>query len=204
MKKILNVVLVILFLLFIHLLSRYLVNEIYISNYNNAKYDTKIVNYLFIANSPESYVAHYNYGNDLYMQKKYKEAKKEYEQALKTTPLSKRCAVRYNLALSMLELVDYSDESKANAELEQIKKVLEGDNCANDQGTGDNSESQNLHDEIEKYQNKSDDGGNNDKDEPNVDEDDLKEKLDEQKEQAEEERNDMYDPNYSSYTGDKW
>jgi hypothetical protein len=203
MKKVLNVVLVLFILLFIHLLSRYLVNEIYISNYNNSKYDSKLVNYLFVINSPEPYVAHYNYGNNLYMQKNYKDAKEEFEKALNTAPLSKRCYVRYNLALSMLELVDYSNESKANSELEQIKKVLEGDNCANNQGTGDNSDSQNLHDDIEEYQNKSEDG-ESEKDEPNVDEEELKEKLDEQKDQAEEERNDMYDPNYSSYTGDKW
>ena len=134
MKKLLNVILVILIIIFVHLLSRYLVNEVFISNYNNEKYDSKVINYLFIINSPEPYVAHYNHGNDLYMQKRYKEAKKEFETALKTAPVSKRCYVRYNLALSMLELVDYSNESRANSELEQIKLVLEGDNCANGEG----------------------------------------------------------------------
>ena len=103
----------------------------------------------------------------------------------------------------MLELVDYSDEEGAKEELEKIKLVLEGDNCANGEGTGDNTDSQNLHDDIEEYQNKDNGDGKDKEEEINVDEEDLKEKLEEQKEQAEDERNDMYDPNHSSYSGDK-
>ena len=204
MKKVLGIILGILILLFVHLLSRYLVNEAYIRTYNSGNYDSNLVKVLFIVNYPEPYVAHYNYGNSLYMKKEYESAKEEFEDALKIAPREKRCYVRYNLALSMLELVDYSDEDKANEELDNIKKVLEGDNCANGEGTGDNSDSQNLHDEIEEYQNDDGSNGEGKEDEIDVNEEELKEKLDEQKEQAEDERNDLYDPNYSSYSGDKW
>ena len=107
MKKALYVILGILVLVFIHLLSRYLVNEAYIRTYNSGNYDSNLVKYLFIVNYPESYVAHYNYGNSLYMKQNYEEAKEEFEKSLSTAPREKRCFVRYNLALSMLELVDY-------------------------------------------------------------------------------------------------
>ena len=204
MKKVLGVILGILILVFIHLLSRYLINEAYIRNFNAGKYDSNLVKYLFIVNFPESYVAHYNNGDSLYMKKDYEGAKDEFEIALKTAPREKRCYVRYNLALSMLELIDYSDKENANEQLEEIKKILEGDNCANSAGSGDNSDSQNLHDEISDYQNDGNSNGEEKEEEIGVDEDELKEKLDEQKEQAEDERNDMYDPNYNSYIGDKW
>ncbi len=65
-KKILTIIEVLLLILLIKLVATFIINEIFIQNYNKGKYNTDNLKILSITNFPESYILHYNQGNTLY------------------------------------------------------------------------------------------------------------------------------------------
>ena len=100
---------------------------------------------------------YYNSGNELFEEENYEEAKLKYEKALDCFPNEKReCQIRINIALCMVKPIDVRkiDDSNINKvidTLENAKKVLLEEGCANDEGTGHSKDAQQLKDEIDKF-----------------------------------------------------
>ena len=215
-KKIGYVVFILFFLFFAHLSLRYFLNEVYIGKYNDGIYDNKIVNFLMFLNYPESYIAHYNKGNNLYQTEEYKEATDEYLIALETVPKSRKCMVIVNLSFAKFQLVDMENQDTIVRDLKAIQKILLQDNCATKDGKGTNKDAQNFYDEIEKLLNSQGQGqGDDDDDDDNDDDNDnpqdnpddykeLEEKLKKQQEQSFDERNRVDPREYEYYNGKKW
>lgn len=151
MKKIrqkkLIVILFILLIIGIFFIIKYSINDSYISGYNNKEYNEEKVKKLLFLNIQEKYIAHFNYGTSLYQNGKYDEAKKEFNEALVTVPKKRVCAVRVNIALSEIKLLD--KEVKVS-EIERIQKILLGNDCATKDHKGKDKKAQELYDELEK------------------------------------------------------
>ncbi len=192
MKKIIIIILSIISIIILHLSTRYIINEIYISKTNDGIYDDSLVNKLFIINYPETYIAYYNKGNSYYLQEKYNEAIDEYEKALKTVKKNRECKVRNNLALSYMKLLNLKSGIDDNSqeiynELEEAKKQVEP-NDPNDPNNPNDPKDPN---------------------EPTQEEKEIEEKLKEQqrqtqKEREEKEREANYINDFDYYTGKNW
>ena len=99
---------VVLALLFLKLLSAFVLNEIFISKYEKNQTDNGIIGINTLVNFPESYIVHYNLGIGYYVDKQFSKAVDEYNEALKTVPDERVCDVRLNLGLAMTPQVDTS------------------------------------------------------------------------------------------------
>lgn len=125
---------IILILIIIKLPATFLMNEKFISNYNNGIYRESEVKKFLYFNFIESYIANYNYGNVLYKNNNFDKAITEYKKALKRfPPEEKECSIRINLALAMLAKIDENDskDNKINA-LKDARKELCSDTCENE------------------------------------------------------------------------
>lgn len=125
---------IILILITIKLPATFLMNEKFISNYNNGIYRESEIKKFFYFNFIESYIAFYNYGNILYKNNNFDKAITEYKKALKRfPPKEKECSIRINLALAMLAKIDEND-SKDNKikSLQDTRKELCDDTCENE------------------------------------------------------------------------
>ena len=127
----------ILILLAFFLIFRHFINEAYIDRINKREYNSNLVNYLFYPNIPESYIPHYNLGNAAYENQDYDKAIHEYQLALGLFPSHpKECDIRVNLALSMLEKIDFADLSSSSKAEEAVnillsaREVLTEESCA--------------------------------------------------------------------------
>ena len=203
MKKIIIFVLVIISLFLFHLSIRYVINEAYISKSNKGYYNSSLVEQLFILNFPESYIAYYNKGNNLYNLEEYNDAILEYEKALKTVSKKRECKVRNNLSLSYMKILNLTKEDLID-DIEYIQDILLVNNCAaKDLVSGKDSNSQEIYNELEKLkQEKSSKGGstgdkdnnkenqNNNNNEDDSKEKELEEQLKEQQRQTQQDRND--------------
>ena len=69
-----RIVSLILILLAFFLFFRHFINEAYINKLDTREYDSKIENYLFYPNIPQSYIHHYNLGNAAYEPSDYHKA----------------------------------------------------------------------------------------------------------------------------------
>ncbi len=218
MKKIVYILVGILLLFFIHLTFRYTLNEIYIGKYNNENYDNGIVDFLHFLNYPESYIAHYNKGNNLYQTGEFESAVQEYEQALKTVKGDRRCKVEINLAFTKIELAtDKKNNTIEVDKINEIQKILLDSDCATKDNKGKNRDAQRLYNELEKLKkNAQGDGGggsddNNDPDDNQggsgneKDYSDLEDKLRQQQIDGQKERQEYVNPReYEYYTGKSW
>ncbi|MCL2383900.1 MAG: tetratricopeptide repeat protein [Oscillospiraceae bacterium] len=81
---------IILVLILINLLVTFVINENFISRYNDGNYDSRDVSGLFVFNVFEPYVAYYNYGNILYHNGDFHGAIEAYERALELSPPADR------------------------------------------------------------------------------------------------------------------
>lgn len=172
MKKVLDVIIILLGLLFFKLFSSYVINEKVIKDYNNKIYDNELINTLYIFNFFEPYIAYYNKGNILYQENKYSDAIVQYKKALdKKPPEDKVCKVRVNLSLSMLANIDKNDTDSILTKLNEAQAVLYEDGCANkNDSNGKNRKAEDLDDEIEKLKKSSqDDSGDGDSGDDNSD-----------------------------------
>ncbi len=217
MKKVIAIILIIIFLIGLHLTSRYFINEIYIDKYNNEQYDSGLINLLKIFNFPESYIAYYNKGNSYYQTEDYQKAIREYEQALKSVPSKRECPVRTNLSLAQLAIIDYDNPNTLADELIEVERILLENDCATIDNNGIDESSQELYNEIEELLNSNGGGGsggsgdsnksnNNDPNNQNDPTDqDVINKLREQQQQAAGDREEIYhNHDYEYYEGKTW
>ena len=72
MKNGIKVLLFITCILFLKFFSTFFINQIIIKDYYQQKYDTSLVESLYIANISEPYINYYNHGNLLYQTKSIK------------------------------------------------------------------------------------------------------------------------------------
>lgn len=216
MKKIVKILMIISLVIFIKLLSNFIINESVISNYNKEIYNNQLVKLLYLFNINEPYIAYYNEGNLLYKIENYEEAIKKYNKALeKNPPLDKVCYIQVNLSLSKIKNIDLND-SNVKSKLDEAQKILYQNDCANpNDRSGRSIEAENLDDEINKLkeENKSDDNNqddnNDDKNQENNNEEDIEQQLKENESKANESRQESLDRTenigkFEYYSGKRW
>ena len=129
------------FLLLCFLLIPYATNEEWIKKYNKEIYENNVFAAMGIL---QPCVASYNEGNVYYKMGSYKLAIKDYKKALKQYPTMKqRCDISTNLALAMVQDIDFEKVNKDNVEetkekLEKAKDVLKKDGFATEDNTCSN------------------------------------------------------------------
>jgi tetratricopeptide (TPR) repeat protein len=139
---------------------KYIINEKFVSDYKSEAYSGLNEDALFIMNFPQSYIPYYNSGNAAYQNEEYDKAEEYYLDALKHSPPHRtdddyECNIRINLALSMLQQLDYNPDSDAAVEkliekLMEARNVLTETGCANpDDSNGHNADAEQLKKEID-------------------------------------------------------
>lgn len=223
MKKILQLVLIILGIILIKLIFTFSINEIIIWNYNNNIYNTTLIKLLYPFNINQAYIVYYNDGNLLYKKEKYTEAIEKYNKAItKNPPQNKICDIRINLSLAMIKEIDNSyDYKAAYDQLEDAKNNLYNNNCANSvDSSGYSQDAEKLEEEIKELQNQLNNSSNSNKKQDNEEQDDntdeeqedysdIEEELKEIEKQSNANRqSDMttYENmgDYSYYSGKRW
>ena len=183
---------------------RYLVNEKFISLYENGEYEEENIESLSLLNINEPYIYYYNLGNVYYKNDDFDNAIESYERALELHPTKeKECDIRINLALAKLEKIDDDYNQEENIDktldiLDEAREVLLEKDCATEDGDGHNSEAQELKEDIDDFEEElkknkkeeNDKDSDKDKDEEQQDNytEDAKEKLLEKKKQTYENR----------------
>lgn len=202
------------------LVSSFIINEYFILKYDKGIYEEKSIKYLFFINVFEPCVARYNYGNILYQNKDYDKAIEEYNKALQLFPSKKQeCSIRINLALAMLNKIDFENEEKEEIfeKLNEAKNILCETGCANlNDDNGHSKEAEILKKDIENMQNELQNESTDKKDEKdeskenqNTQEKNVEEKLKQIQKEGIEERQDALESvnrleNYEYYNGKKW
>lgn len=156
--RIINVTCVILAIFALFLSVRYIINLVFLANYNRGVYTTAGEEFLTKLNIPEGYVPYYNMGNAEYMLENYDNAISSYRSALESHPTEKKeCDIRVNLALAMLHKIDFTnlsaDKPRTNAirTLQAARNVLCEKGCADPYGTnGHDPEAEQLKQDIDK------------------------------------------------------
>lgn len=117
---------------------RHLMNEGFLRDYRNEIYNERTEEPLLTLNFVEAYLPYYNIANVCYQKEEYDVAIAFYREALDMDPPHpKECAIRVNLALSMLQKIDFSDLSttkKIEGAIRQLlaaRGVLTEEDCAN-------------------------------------------------------------------------
>ena len=155
MKKFFKILFVLLLILLVRFIIAFIINETVINNYNNKKYNDDLIKTLYIFNISESYIVYYNDGNISYMNNKYNDAIKKYNDALDRNPPTKRaCDIRVNLSLAYLKLIDKNgNKDEILKKLDEIKELLLKDGCASESGNdGKSNDSEELKQEVEKLE----------------------------------------------------
>ena len=122
MKKTIIYIYVILIVLLLFFLFRYIVNEKFISLYEDGKYDEKDILFLSFLNINESYIYHYNLGNLYYKNGEYNKAIEEYEKALELQKDKKDIDLVEDLAECYHMKKDYPNALKYYNEVLLVKK----------------------------------------------------------------------------------
>lgn len=136
---------------------RYLINAAFVHDYRNEIYNEQTEEPLLTLNFVEAYIPYYNIANVCYQKEEYDTAIAFYREALEMgIPHGKECPVRVNLALSMLQKIDFSDLSttkqieSAIRQLLAARGVLIEDGCANpDDDQGHSPEAEQLKKDID-------------------------------------------------------
>lgn len=228
MKKFFIAIYIILIFIAVKLAFTFYMNEKFIDNYNQQIYSYDDIQYLFILNIFEPYIAYYNYGNILYQNGDFEEAIVQYKKALTLyPPQRKECDIRINLALAMLKQINEDDKSEENRQkilniLEEAKQVLCEKGCANEyDNNGHSEEAERLKKDIEnkekELQNSEESESENEEENENEKENEEQEKntLDEKEEQLRNiqvesgtERQDELESiniwGYDYYSGKRW
>ncbi|MCR5293050.1 MAG: tetratricopeptide repeat protein [Eubacterium sp.] len=147
-------------ILAIMLVARFIMNQVFLSGYNKGKYDSGIESVLKYGNINEGYLPYYNSGNQHYKNEEYDEAIVDYERALTYyIPEGKECDIRVNLALAMLQKIDFDhidtenekEVKKVISQLLAAREVLTEVGCADPQGTdGHDEDAEQLKQDIDK------------------------------------------------------
>lgn len=153
-RKILTGIYVIMLLICGKLAFNYIYNAIVIYRYHQYDY-TVNVKPLLVFNWSEPYIVHYNQGNLYYKNDGFEDAIASYERALELNPPEeKECAIRINLALAMLGMMDedYAAPEHMDTSLEILRgarDVLLEKGCAAENGDGHSETAEQLKEEIE-------------------------------------------------------
>lgn len=200
-KKIFTFLEVLLLLILIKLVATFIINEIFIQNYEKGKYNINSIKILSVMNFPEGYIYHYNKGNILYKNEKYTEAIEEYYKALERNPPEKKeCQIRINLALARLQALRDNEDSEEDKNknidiLKSARNILCEKGCAGEkENNGHSEEAEKLKADIDRKlkeleENQNDDDDDNDEkkdDEKEKEENKEKESKDKKTKQAEE------------------
>lgn len=179
--------------------SRVFVNASYVNRYDAGDYDTAAEEKLIYVNYLESYVVYYNLGNAAYQEGDYLKAAGLYAEALKyNAPEGDDCQIRINYALSLCYSIDYdnletqSDIENALTILYAARDALTVNGCANDEGTGHNSDAQQLKEDIDKMIEKLENPDNENN------EQDQEENQDQEQDQENNDQNDQQNQSQSS------
>ncbi len=137
---------------------KYIVNLVFLINYDKGNYSVETEEFLQHLNIPEGYLPHYNAGNAHYKLEEYDKAIVEYQMALEAHPGEKKeCDIRVNLALAMLKKINFdhldTEKDKENAirTLQAARNVLCEKGCADPYGTdGHDPEAEQLKQDIDK------------------------------------------------------
>lgn len=209
MRRLLKVLLCLVILLLLRFFLSFVVNEYIIYNYNNKNYKSILINSLYILNINQPYIAYYNDGNISYRLNDYNDAIDHYEKALtKNPPKSKVCDIRINLSLAMIKNINTTDSQLISSYLEEAKKNLYQDNCADENSdNGKSKEAEKLEDEISKIQKQLDNSNkdNNSSSDDSKIEEDIK-KIQSNARSSREEQMSSYENlgKYSYYSGKPW
>ena len=136
-KKVLFAIDILLILITVKIIYNIFMNTIVISKYDKGVFLEQPAKMLTFMNFPQSYIAHYNYGNVLYNNGEYESAIDEYKKALKgIVPTLKECSIRinYTLAICKTVQVDEKDEASIRNAIEKYESainILTEDGCAN-------------------------------------------------------------------------
>ena len=197
-RKLLIAINIILILIALKLLYSIVINSILVNKYENGEYSESLGSALTVLNFPESYIAHYNYGNVLYKNGKYDLAMEEYEKALKgEIPEYNECNIRINYALAICKTVQVDEKNQ-----DSIKKaintyltaidILTEDGCANKKDNNGHSKDaeqlkQDIIKEIERLKNLLNSDEDKEKDDEDNEENDEKNEQDSEETQKDKE-----------------
>ncbi len=156
--RVVNVISVVLLIFAFFFGTKYIINGIFLINYNHGNYSYRTEEFLQKINIPEGYVPYYNAGNAYYKLEDYDNAILSYKSALEAHPTEKKeCDIRVNLALAMLHKIDFdninTEKQKANAirQLQSARNILTEKGCADPYGTnGHDPEAEQLKQDIDK------------------------------------------------------
>ncbi|MBQ4583726.1 MAG: tetratricopeptide repeat protein [Bacilli bacterium] len=193
MKKGLLIIYAFVVFLFLEISITFILNTKVIHDYNRTVYNENLSNNLISFTLFEKYISYYNYGNILYKNQKYSEARIQYEKALvRNVPKNKVCDIRINLVLTIIKDIDTFNMTveKQLATLQEARKLLYEDSCANiDNDLGNSQKAEDLEQKIKDLE-KSLGSSSDTKDEPeNKNEDEKENDIEEQKKEELEERN---------------
>lgn len=133
MKKIIIVIYIILLLIALKLIVTFVTNEVFISKYNNGKYDETDVKSLFVLNFFEPYTAYYNNGNILYYNNDFDGAINSYTKALELSPPEdKERDIRINLELAKKKKEASSDKDNQNADENKEEDIPQNEQAKKD------------------------------------------------------------------------
>ena len=142
------------------IVARFFMNAVFLSEYNKGNYNGGIPDILKVGNINEGYLPYYNSGNVHYQKGEYDEAIVDYNKALNHyIPEGKECDIRVNLALAMLQKIDFDhidhenqkEVKKVISQLLAAREVLTEQGCADPKGTdGHDPEAEQLKQDIDK------------------------------------------------------
>ena len=139
------------------LLLRVGINAAALSQFQRGHYSEMPEKLLVLINEPDGYIPCYNLGNEAYRMGNFDRAISWYRKALEhNPPAGKECPIRVNLALAMLEKIDFdhlddpSVRKNAITLLKAARKVLCEVGCADPDGTdGHDEQAETLKEEID-------------------------------------------------------
>lgn len=157
MKKINIIIISIILITFIKFSSICIINQNFITKYNNGEYNEKSLSFNEFLNFFQSYVVYYNKGNAFYKNNYYEEAISEYNKALNcNSPKYKECKIRINLVLAMIKNIEGKDQVTVDEILEVLEKskdILCEEGCADyNNEEGHSQDASQLKKDIEEYE----------------------------------------------------
>ena len=151
MKKERILIIILLSIILTKLLISFVLNEAVIFNDKRGIYKDNLISILKAININQPYIVFYNEGNTFYHRERYQEAIDDYKVALKKNPpIRKRCDIRINMSLSMIKSINSHKRDEIIEQLENAKKVLYEDHCADPKDhSGRSSDAEALEDAID-------------------------------------------------------
>ena len=177
-KKYILISIIVLSIILIKLISKVLLNNSFIKQYEKCLYTSSGLDINSIINIYEPYIVKYNYGNYYYKKGEYEKAYLKYISALKhNIPRERICKVKINTSLSLvMQLESMKTRDEQNALLDKAASYLD-DDCNAKAPYPDQKTAEELRQIIEELRNsqgkkddEKDDGGSSDNEDDPLDE----------------------------------